>query len=107
MHIGGMRCSKPIFAVALALACAPLFASPSHAQMSCIADWSEAGSIVRREGLAPMEHVGRLMRERSHAQIMRSTLCRENDRFVYRLTVRGGEGTIRTLVVDARNPFHP
>lgn len=80
---------------------------PSSAQQTCIADWSEAGPIVRREGLATIESVGRLARDRASVQIVTSALCRAQDRYVYRLTVRGGEGTLRTLVVDARRPFDP
>ena len=52
-----------------------------------------------------MEHVDRLARDRSSVQILRSSLCKDQDRYVYRLTVRAGEGTMRTLVVDARHPF--
>ncbi len=87
---------------ALCLAPAPLLA-----QQSCIADWSDAGPIVRREGLAPIEQVGRLARDRASVEIVTSTLCRNDDRYVYRLTVRGGRGGLRTLVVDARKPFDP
>ena len=76
-------------------------------QPGCIADWSEAGPIVRREGLAPIERVGRLARDRASVEIVTSTLCRAEDRYVYRLTVRGGHGALRTLVVDARRPFDP
>jgi uncharacterized membrane protein YkoI len=81
--------------------------APASAQQTCIRDWSEAGPIVRREGLAPIERVGRLARDRSSVEIVRSTLCRDQDRYVYRLTVRGDGGALRTLVVDARKPFEP
>lgn len=101
-----MRHHPSISAAAGALLAATLLSTPSaHAQMACISDWSEAAPIVRREGLVPMEHVDRLARDRSSVQILRSSLCKDRDRYVYRLTVRAGEGTMRTLVVDARHPF--
>lgn len=93
-------------AAANALLAATLITCTSaNAQLACISDWSEAAPIVRREGLVPIEHVDRLARDRSSVQILRSALCRDQDRYVYRLTVRGGEGVMRTLVVDARHPF--
>ncbi len=93
-------------AAATALLAASLLGSTvAHAQLACISDWSIAAPIVRREGLVPMEHVDRLARDRSSVQILRSSLCKDQDRYVYRLTVRAGEGTMRTLVVDARHPF--
>ncbi len=87
------------------LAASLLYSSSAQAQLACISDWSEAAPIVRREGLVPIELVDRLARDRSSVMILRSALCRDQDRYVYRLTVRGGEGTMRTLVVDARHPF--
>ncbi len=92
-------------AVAALIAATLLNSSAPQAQLACISDWSEAAPIVRREGLVPIELVDRLARDRSSVQILRSALCRDQDRYVYRLTVRGGEGTMRTLVVDARHPF--
>ncbi len=79
----------------------------SDAQQACIADWSEAGPIVRREGLVSIEHVGRLARDRAAVEIVRTALCRAENRYVYRLTVRGDQGAMRILVVDARKPFDP
>ena len=80
---------------------------PARAQQSCFADWSEAGPIVRREGLATIERVGRIVRDRDASEIVNSALCTTEGRYVYRLTVRGGQGALKTLVVDARQPFGP
>lgn len=81
--------------------------TPAVAQQTCIADWSEAGPIVRKEGLAPIERVGKLARDRASVEIVGSALCLTQDRYVYRLTVRAEHGTLRTMVVDARKPFEP
>lgn len=81
--------------------------TPGLAQHTCIVDWSEAGPIVRREGLASIEQVGRLVRDRRSGEVVTSALCRAEDRYYYRLTVRAEHGTLRTVVVDARKPFDP
>ncbi len=86
------------------LAVSALFA-PAQAEPICIADWSDAGPIVRREGLTTIERVGRLARDRAALEIVDTALCRNDGHFVYRLTVRSGQGVLRTLFVDARKPF--
>lgn len=77
----------------------------------CITDWSEAGPIVRQEGLVPMEQVGRLARVRAHVEILTSALCKGDKGYVYRLRVWGGHenknGSFRTVYVNARDPFGP
>jgi hypothetical protein len=71
----------------------------------CIGDWSEAGPIVRAEGLVTIERVSRIARDKAHVEIVTSALCKAEERFVYRLTVRGQAGALRTMLVDARQPF--
>lgn len=89
--------------IAACAAFSPLLAQ--NARQNCIADWSEAGPIVRREGLATIERVGRLARDRASLELVDTALCRAADRYIYRLTVRSGQGVLRTLYVDARRPF--
>ena len=60
---------------------------------------------MRREGLLSIERVGRIVREKAAGEIVNSALCTAEGRYVYRLTVRGGQGRLKTLVVDARQPF--
>lgn len=71
----------------------------------CIVDWSEAAPIVMRERLAPARHLQEMARVRLSGDIVRITLCREDDRFVYRLLLRDDRGRISNLTVDARQPF--
>jgi hypothetical protein len=79
--------------------------------LDCISDWSEAGPIVRREGLATMERVGRLASDKASLEIVTSALCQSDSGYVYRLRVRGGhdggKAALKTLFVDARQPFGP
>ncbi len=76
---------------------------------SCIVNWSDAGPIVRREGLVTMERVSRLARDRESLEIVNSALCKVESGYVYRLRVRGihvhGRAVVKTMFVDARDPF--
>jgi hypothetical protein len=103
---GALSVTSALAAVALVGSGLPS-APAAIAQQTCIVDWSEAGPIVRREGLASIERVGRLVRDRQSEELVTSALCRAEDRYYYRLTVRGGQGTLRTMLVDARKPFDP
>ena len=71
----------------------------------CFSSWSEAAPIVRREGLATIENVNRLARNHAVTEIVNSTLCEHQGRYIYRLVVREAKGPLKTLVVDAREPF--
>lgn len=95
------------FVIATALLPPMLSTTPVEAQQSCIVDWSEAAPIVRREGLATIERVSRIMRDGAAKEIVTSALCTTEGRYVYRITVRGAGGGLRTLIVDARQPRIP
>lgn len=80
--------------------------SPAHAQEGrCYADWSEAGPIVRREGLVPAREVHEQARKRHLGEPIRITLCEEKGQFVYRLVLQDGAGKVKNLTLDARKPF--
>lgn len=100
---GWLGIVRPAAADETTASIAPASAAPAVPR--CYADWSDAGPIVRREGLATIEKVGELARERASLEILTSTLCKTGERYVYRLTVRGRQGALRTLIVDARQPF--
>lgn len=70
----------------------------------CYPSWTEAAQVVKREGLATIERVSRLARDRA-AEIVNGTLCQDSGRYVYRLVVRESKGPLKTLIVDAREPF--
>lgn len=94
-------------AVVIAAACA-LQAAAAAAEApakGCFASWSEAAPIVKREGLATIERVNRLARDRAAAEIVNGKLCQDSGRYIYRLVVREAKGPLRTLIVDARDPF--
>lgn len=79
--------------------------TPAAAQSNCYTDWSVARPIIKRERLATVERLSELALEKDAGDIVKTTLCRDRGRFVYRLMVRNSHGALRTLVVDAKRPF--
>lgn len=72
---------------------------------ACAPNWSMAAEIVRAEGLAPIASVTSKAAGRIDGEVVKATLCRSGDRYVYRLVVRKSGGGHTTLVVDALKPF--
>lgn len=71
----------------------------------CIADWSVAAPIVRQNGLVSVEELSQLIRSRLDASIVKTTLCQEQGDYAFRVVVRGAQGQLKSLVLDARAPF--
>jgi uncharacterized membrane protein YkoI len=71
----------------------------------CIDDWSTAVPVVREEGLAPVETVTQLAKTRLDGDIVKVTLCKVDERYVYRLLVRSSNGKMAPVIVDAKEPF--
>lgn len=93
-----------IIAVAL-VGLAGSTAVAAQAGEQCIDDWSIAASVVRKEGLATVEQLSQLAQKTGAGHIVRTTLCRGEGAFVYRIVVKDGKGQLRSLIVDARKPF--
>ena len=71
----------------------------------CFADWSTAAPVVQAEALASARDVHEQARRQRIGDIVRMTLCTDQERFVYRLMVRDSRGAMRVVVVDAKTPF--
>ncbi len=71
----------------------------------CIGDWSEAAPIVQREGLVTVEAITGLNHEQLKGDIVKTMLCKEQGRYLYRFVVRQANGQLKTVAVDARQPF--
>ena len=71
----------------------------------CYASWSVAAPIVRQEGLATVEALSQKAQSNISGDIVKTTLCRENGSFVYRLLIRSHKGQLSKETVDARAPF--
>lgn len=71
----------------------------------CIEDWSTAVPVVREEGLAPVDVVTRLAKTRLEGEVVKVTLCKAGERYVYRLLMRLPNGRMAPVIVDAKEPF--
>jgi hypothetical protein len=72
----------------------------------CFANWSEAAPIVKKEALVDVADVSALARTTlAGAEVVKTTLCADQGRYVYRLIVREPKGQVKMLLVDARKPF--
>lgn len=71
----------------------------------CWSDWSQAAPVVHKEALKPAKQVREQALERYKGQLLSMTLCEEQGRFVYKLTILGHAGRVENLSVDARRPF--
>ena len=81
------------------------FATDRAGADNCYADWSVAAPIVRKEGLTTVESLWKLAQSKILGQIVKTTLCKERSRFVYRLVVRNPNGRLVNKKVDSRQPF--
>ncbi len=70
-------------------------------------DWGSAAAVVSKEKLVTVEALTRLTREHLSGDLVRTMLCAENGRYVYKIVVRGPGGNLRNVAVDARKPFGP
>lgn len=94
-----------VAATVLLLAAGAGPAAAGAGSAGCIDDWSEATRIVREERLATVERLSAAARGVVDGAIVRTSLCRESGRYVYRLLVRNSRGDISKMTVDASAPF--
>lgn len=78
-----------------------MWSAPVNAETNCFGDWSDAAPVVNREGLKSTRDVQEMARERVGGDVVRITLCRADEGFVYKLVVRGWDGRISNLTVAA------
>jgi hypothetical protein len=69
----------------------------------CMNDWGMAGQIVRRENLITVEEVSKSLAADGIGQLVKTTLCRSDTGYFYRLVVRMPTGQLRTTVMEAKS----
>jgi uncharacterized membrane protein YkoI len=93
------------FLLPVALFLAALGHSHAAAGDACFEDWASALPVIRKEKLVTIEELSPLALQKGAGDILKSALCMEKGRYVYRLVVREQSGKLKNLVVDARAPF--
>lgn len=88
--------------VVAAFAAAASALSPNAVASDCYADWGQAGEIVRREKLLTVEDLAATAERELAGSIVRSTLCKDGDDYIYQLVVRSENGKLRNAVVSAK-----
>ena len=94
---------RPPLTLAVAALAAGLVFAPNGAAADCLADWGLAAQVVKRESLLTVEQISGAEAGAIPGQIVKTTLCKEQGGYVYRLVVRDANGQLRNVVVDAQN----
>jgi hypothetical protein len=89
-------------AVAMAAAAVVLPCSVTLAD-DCLNDWGMAGQIVRRENLITVEEVSKSLAADGIGELVKTTLCRSDAGYFYRLVIRSPTGQLRTTVMTAKS----
>lgn len=66
----------------------------------CYGDWGAAAEIVRGRNLMTVQELAKSARDLP-GEIVKTTLCKDGDDFIYKLVVRDPMGTLKTVVLDA------
>ncbi len=88
---------------AVMLAAAGLWPCDAACAVDCLTDWGMAGQIVRRENLITVEEVSRSLAADGIGELVKTTLCRSDDGYFYRLVIRMPTGQLRTTVMTAKS----
>lgn len=90
-----------IGAVSAMVVAAVLIARPATAD-ECLDDWGMAGEIVRRENLITVEEVSKSLAADGVGQLVKTTLCKSETGYFYRLVIRSPTGQLRTTIMTAK-----
>jgi hypothetical protein len=71
--------------------------------VDCLTDWGMAGQIVRRNNLITVEEVSRSLAADGVGELVKTTLCRSDDGYFYRLVIRSPTGQLKTTVMNAES----
>lgn len=100
---------KLVISFGLALSAAFVFATltgPTVARDTiCIERWSDAAPVVAKQRLVNIEKLSAKAPKKLGGSIVKATLCKTNGSYTYSLVVRTTKGKLKSMTVDARNPF--
>jgi hypothetical protein len=86
-------------AIVLLLAFLPKGAAQAE---ECFNDWGLAGEIVRHEKLLTVEEISKSLAADGVGQLVKTTLCRTADGYMYRLVIRKSSGQLKTTIMSAK-----
>jgi hypothetical protein len=86
-----------------ATAAAVTLASVSARADECLNDWGMASQIVRQENLITVEEVSKSLAADGLGQLVKTTLCRSEAGYFYRLVIRSPTGQLKTTVMTAKS----
>jgi hypothetical protein len=69
----------------------------------CLEDWGLAGQIVRSEKLITVAEVARSLAADGVGQLVKTTLCRSDKGYFYRLVIRSPTGQLKSTVMSAKS----
>lgn len=71
----------------------------------CIGDWAKAAAIVQRGKMVDVAGLSKLARQKYAGRIMSARLCKGDKAYFYRLVIRGDDGRVQRVKVDALQPL--
>lgn len=86
-----------LVAAAVMLPCGAAFAA------DCLTDWGMAGQIVRRKNLVTVQEVSRSLAADGVGELVKTTLCRSDDGYFYRVVIRSPTGQLKSAVMKAES----
>jgi hypothetical protein len=95
--MAGLASTVAVAAAAVILPCGVVCAD------DCLTDWGRAGQIVRRENLITVEEVSRSLAADGIGELVKTTLCRSDAGYFYRLVIRSPTGQLKTTVMTAKS----
>ena len=97
---------KWLAAMAAALGALALAAvTPVQAKEVCFTDWSDAAVAVKKHGLVPVERIGMMAKRSNGSRLVKIELCKVADGYIYKMVMRGPDGRLKRLKVNAKQPF--
>jgi len=75
------------------------------ADKTCIERWSDAAPLVVANGLVTVEVLTAKAPKKLGGSIVKATLCETNGSYTYALVLRTPKGRLKSVTVDARDPF--
>ena len=71
----------------------------------CIGDWAKAAAIVQRGKMVDVAGLSKLARRKYAGRIMSARLCKGDKAYFYRIVIRGDDGRVQRVKVDAQQPL--